>query len=342
MSTEISNAAQAHADAVDDVELLKSYVFKVPTDGYPKALTQVLEEQWNALEAEALKRAEAHAAQTLATLKTLITPPAPPVRTAVRGPLGFCYDNTTNVNQYEGRGALLVAGRENDCNYRLEAFQRVRRAGGEVYCYLIPSERPNVLIHLIDREFYGPDINQIPLWPFPRTAPGTRYKWANEEGVPTGRMTDMRPGSSMITRTVAFIEKLIREGLCDGVFLDTVGSMTWHPLADWNNWSLEEKDAYTEGNLELVRLIDEKRKQLNREDFGVVNNSIWQRGDNVPRALEGEKFVDGICIEHHPYSSTFHRLQAARAFKGNAVTHVSGQTTPQYSYPLAPAVPLME
>ena len=87
---------------------------------------------------------------------------------------------------------------------------------------------------------------------------------------------------------------------------------------------------------------------------------MWYRADAVKVAAQGEKYVNGVSLEHHASTSTWHRTYAAKTFgvpgkrrvliiansqdearkwaNVPGVTHVSGQTTPQYAYPLVPAV----
>ena len=167
-------------------------------------------------------------------------------------------------------------------------------------------------------------------------------------------MTDMRAGSKWILYTVAYLEKLMRLGNCDGVFLDAMGARPWNPLANWDSWPMEEKNAYTLGNVDLVKRVDAKRKAINPK-FIIVTNGTWDRGDGNNAGNEAEKYIDGIMIEHHASTSSYHRALAKRAFgsgtqrrlliiannqaealkwaEAPGVTHVSGQTSEQYKNP---------
>jgi hypothetical protein len=123
-------------------------------------------------------------------------------------------------------------------------------------------------------------------------------------------MTDMRAGSAWSNHVVDFVEQMMRERKFDGVFLDVVGARVWADTTDWKSWPQAERDEYTRGNIDLVRRIDEKRRAIN-PDFIVVNNSLWDRGD--PIGFEGEKYVDGVVLEHPPLND-YHRKYAGHAF----------------------------
>jgi hypothetical protein len=116
---------------------------------------------------------------------------------------------------------------------------------------------------------------------------------------------------------------------------------------------------WTDGNIDLVKRLDAKRRAIN-PFFIIVNNNMWHRnGDS--RAQAGERYVDGIMFEHHKYSSTWHKNYANRKFsdlgqrrvlvianstseallwaKVPGVTHVSNQSNSQYKYPTMPVLP---
>ena len=151
----------------------------------------------------------------------------------------------------------------------------------------------------------------------------------------------------------------MREGKVDGVFLDVVGGQLWTSLANWNSWSQSEKNAWTDGNIDLVKRLDAKRRAIN-PFFIIVNNNVWSRNGDT-RAAGGERYVDGIGLEHHKASSAWHKRYAGRTFsnlgqrrvivianstsdallwaKVPGVTHVSNQTSAQYKYPNIPVLP---
>jgi hypothetical protein len=270
------------------------------------------------------------------------------VASAEVNPLGIAFRTTTNVERYAKPTAMLITGR---CNLNDPKFAAARAKGAEVLAYIIPVERPDHYICPPDEKFYMGDRGRVPLWPYPSY--GQRLKY------PNSRLTDMRPGSRWILHVVKEVETLMRSGKVDGVFLDSVGGMPWGKLANWSSWSKAEKNAWTDGNIDLVRRIDAKRRAIN-PFFIVVNNNVWHRTDDN-RAAAGERYVDGVTLEHHKPTSVWHKNYVKRAFgnlgqrrvfvianskaealqwaKVPGVTHISDQTSAQYKHPNLPAVP---
>jgi hypothetical protein len=263
-------------------------------------------------------------------------------------PLGIAFKSSTNVERYAKPTGMLITGR---CNMSDSKFAAARKKGAEVLVYLNPSERPDQYICSQDEKFYMGDRGRVPLWPYPSY--GQRQNYGGT------RLTDMRPGSPWILHVVKHVETLMREGKVDGVFLDVVGGQLWTSLANWKSWPQSQKNAWTDGNIDLVKRLDAKRRAIN-PFFIIVNNNVWHRdGDN--RATAGERYVDGIMLEHHKYSSAWHKRYVARTFgnlgqrrvlviaknttealawsKVNGVTHVSNQTNSQYKHPNAPMLP---
>lgn len=277
-------------------------------------------------------------------------PPPPPKPAPVIGvsPFAIVYGNLNNVPKYAKPGALLIAGTDDDTTANVQGMQDARKGGAEIFQYIVPNDWPTKGYGDKFREkYFGGFPGGPAYWPF-----ANRSKWPNT------RMADMRPGSAWIKYTVDFIEReIIRPGKADGVFLDTVGARTWAKGANWESWPIAEKDAYMLGNIDLVRRLDERCRAIGRPDFLRVSNSLWWRADKESEAAEGEKFVHGVCLEHHVSTSKFHRNYAARKFMGEnrrmlviansqdearawanvpGVTHVSGQTSKQYTNPLEP------
>ena len=225
---------------------------------------------------------------------------APALASAVANPLGLFYDDSfTNFESYEHPTAMLVAG---NCNRDDPRFQQARAAGAEVLAYLNPTSVYDSLPCKRKPGLYGPDRERVPLWPYPNY--GERVSWKHTH------MTDMRAGSAWSNHVVEFVEQLMRARKFVGVFLDVVGARVWADTTDWKSWPQAERDEYTRGNIDLVRRIDEKRRAIN-PDFIVVNNSLWDRGD--PIGFEGEKYVDGVVLEHPPLNE-YHRRYAGHAF----------------------------
>jgi len=261
-------------------------------------------------------------------------------------PPRLAFKSTTNVSLYGKPTGMLIAGR---CSSTDAAFASARAKGAEVLLYLAPAERPDNYVCALDNKFYMNDVSKVPLWPYPSY--GRRYNWAGTH------LTDMRAGSAWIQWVVKYVETLMREKKVDGVFLDVVGARLWSSASEWSSWSQTEKNAWTDGNVDLVRRLDAKRRAIN-PFFIIVNNNVWDRGDT--RGLPAERYVDGITLEHPRASSTWHQKYVGKAFsnlgqrrvlviantraeaqqwaKIPGVTHVSDQTTSQYRYPNPPAV----
>jgi hypothetical protein len=260
-------------------------------------------------------------------------------------PLGIAFKYTTNVSVYGKPTGMLITGR---CNRYDATFATARARGAEVLTYLNPASRPDQHVCSLDKGFYMNNYGAVPLWPYPSY--GQRSIFANT------KMTDMRAGSPWILHVVSYVEKLMRERKVDGVFLDVVGARPWNS-SNWTTWPQHEKDKWTDGAIDLVRRLDAKRRAIN-PNFLIVNNNIWARGDS--RGYAGEKYVDGVTLEHPNGISTYHKEYIKRPFSNlghkrvlvigrdaaNArawaavphVTHVSSQTTAQYTHPNSPPV----
>jgi hypothetical protein len=284
----------------------------------------------------------------------VVAPRAVAANTLLTNPLGFAYKDLTNVGLYGHPTGMLVTGR---CNRYAPEFAAARANGAEVLAYLDAPERPdNSIGCALDDEFYLGDPSRVPLWPFP--TPGQRVNFPNTH------MTDIRVGSSWVDHVVSYIEGLMREDKVDGVFLDGVGGRLWSSLSHWNDtsgpdmWTQAEKDAWTAGNVDLVRRVDASRRAINPR-FIIVNNNNWSGGTG---SRAGEQYVDGICIEHHASTEPFNTAEAGHAF-GNlghrrvlaianstaeagawanvqGVTHVSDQApgANTYAHPTVPPV----
>ncbi len=215
-------------------------------------------------------------------------------------PLGIFYDNSfTHFEAYEHPTGMVIAG---NCNRDDPRFQQARAAGAEVLAYINPTAVYDSLPCKSKPGLYGRDRERVPLWPYPSY--GERVSWRRTH------MTDIRAGSAWSNHVVDFVEELMRDGKFDGVFLDVVGARVWADTTQWKDWPQAERDEYTRGNIDLVRRIDAKRRAIN-PDFIVVNNSLWDRGDAV--GFEGEKYVDGVVLEH-PALNDYHRRYAGRRF----------------------------
>jgi hypothetical protein len=266
-------------------------------------------------------------------------------------PLGLFYDNSfDNIELYEHPGALLVAG---NCNRYDEHFRQARAKGAEVLAYLNGIEVYDRIPCKLNESYYMGGRENVPLWPYPSY--GVRVNW------PKTHLADMRVGSRWADNVVEYIAELMQEGKVDGVYLDNVGARLWGSLSDWVNWPQDEMDAWTAGNVDIVRRIDEKRRAIN-PGFIIVTNNLWDRSD--PKGFAGEKYVDGVCIERSNFNA-YHQRYAGRAFgdlghrrllviaKGDedavkwsfvpGVTHVSGQIKNDHpGKPLVPFSPMAD
>ena len=264
-------------------------------------------------------------------------------------PLGIAFKDTMNVPLYGQPTGLLIAGR---CNRNEPEFQEARRRGAEVLLYISATARPDSRVCRLDNELYMNDPSRVPLWPYPGEGQRVSY--------PKTHMTDMRPGSPWIQHVVDYVEQLMRDGKFDGIFLDAMGARPWDKLAVWESWPQNEKDVWTDGNVDLVRRLDERRRAID-PNFIIVTNGFWDRGDQ--RGFAGERYVDGIMLEHPKSGSPWHIKNAGKPFsdlghrrvlvvardkasaqewaKVKGVTHVSDQSggSNQYAHPNPPVVP---
>lgn len=243
----------------------------------------------------------------------------------IANPGGLAYVNNTNAAVYGVSTAMIITGRNNRYD---PAFQAARALGCELLAYLDPMEGPQTghTIGGLDDIFYQviAGVATAPAWPFltngfgnPPNPPAgqTRQNFINTY------MLDITVGSAWANHVVAYITALMQEGLVDGVFLDVIGARLFSTGATGANWGLypsvgdwlaAEMDAWTLGCIDLVRRLDAARRAIN-PGFIILNNNIWT-GDNDDYGVIGEQFVDGVCLEHHPYSSTSNVNYAGRAF----------------------------
>ena len=270
----------------------------------------------------------------------------PPQMSHQANPLGIFWDDSfTNIEDYSRAGALVVAG---NCNRYDPRFVKAREQGAEVLAYLNVIEVYDHMPCKLNQGFYmgGPD--KVPKWPWPSY--GERINWPNTH------LVDMRAGSVWANHVVEYVTQLMRENKVDGVFLDNVGARLW-TRAHWKEWPQQEQDAWTEGNIDIVRRIDEQRRKINPR-FIVVTNNLWDLGGGNKKGFEGERYIDGVVIEH-PKLNEYHRWYGGRTFSDlghrrvlvialneedvegwshvPGVTHVTWQKN--YSHPEKPEVP---
>jgi hypothetical protein len=233
--------------------------------------------------------------------------PAQSANTLIVNPtaLAFNFNDTAHIADYAQPTGMIIAGR---CNRYTTPIQNARASGAEVIAYIEPVAIPQPAACQMDRDFYMGSESSVPRWPYPTSNPGSRTDWG---GWP---LTDMRAGSAWSNFVVNYIEQLMIEDKVDGVMLDVVGPRLWSAEANWGSWSQTEKDAWMNGNIDLVRRLDERRRAINPR-FLIINNNLWDLavpGDT--RGAAGEPYVDGVVLEHHPHTSTYHIAYAGRQF----------------------------
>lgn len=214
-------------------------------------------------------------------------------------PLGFFYDSTRNWQKFAGRTGMLITGR---CNRGHPDFKAAHEAGAEVLAYLDVIECADHRVCELDQSFYMGNYSKVPLWPYPQ--PGVRRNY------PRHRLTDIREGSPWFDYALEYIHRLMDDEHLDGVFLDVLGARMWQ-RSGWDHWPQEERAEWTNGCIAFVRELDRLRRKSN-ENFIVVNNNFWSPEGKT--FLEGEKYVDGICIEHHPITRVSAVLAAGRRY----------------------------
>jgi len=215
-------------------------------------------------------------------------------------PLGLAYNSTTNLDLYAHPGGMVVTGR---CDRDSSGFASARAGGAEVLAYLDVVERYDFTVCAADDDFYGGPPGSTPLWPYPTVGQRSNYKGMH--------MTDMRVGSAWVDQAVNYIRNLMIEDKVDGVLLDVVGARLWSTLANWDSWPQSEQQAWTAGNIDLVRRIDALRRSINPR-FIVVTNNVWDVSGTA--GTTAEPYVDGIMLEHHSPTSAYHQAVAAKPY----------------------------
>jgi hypothetical protein len=215
-------------------------------------------------------------------------------------PFGISYQSTANVSAYGNPGGLLIPS---DCNREATAFATARANGAEILAYLNPVSVPDVAGCALRAEFYMGDVRDVPRWPYP--ALGQRLHHPGYD------LADLRKNSAWSNYVVNYVTLLMQEDKVDGVFLDVLGARLWSTSANWDSWPQWEKDAYTDGAVDLVRRLYAKRNATN-PNFIIITNGLWDRGDS--RGFAGERYIDGVSREHPSYNSAFQRNYVKKSF----------------------------
>jgi hypothetical protein len=284
-------------------------------------------------------------------------------------PAGLFFNNTFNhVDDFKHPTAMLITGQCNrpddtqaPANYKAH-FTQARAAGAEVLVYIDPVERHDGSNDPCDKytDLYTlPDGSGAAPWPSSTYGgPATRVNWPNYH------LIDISKNSAWSNRLVAYVEQLMRNDDFDGVFLDVLGGKLWDYSdgsgVHFSTWSTAEQDAWTDGAVDLVKRLDERRRAVNPR-FIIINNNTWDRGSPRGIVVEGEQHVDGVVLEQKNHADTFPRTYAARTFadaghrrvlvitrdQANAdawnadanVTHVAVQDSANSGYGSPPAAP---
>jgi hypothetical protein len=212
---------------------------------------------------------------------------------------------------------MLIAGqcnRDYDANHNAlstgaQHFKDARAAGAEVLAYIDPVE---MLDNSTPCATYTALYSSATDWPYLDATGHRRSNW------PGYHLVDISKNSAWSNALVAYVEQLMRDDNVDGVFLDVLGSQLWDDAqgngAHYGQWPTQaEKDRWTDGAVDLVKRLDERRRAVNPR-FIIINNGHWERNADT-RGVEAEQYVDGVCLEQKDRSSSaYYRAYAARPF----------------------------
>lgn len=229
-------------------------------------------------------------------------------------PLGFQYGtNYDLLPAFAKPSAIIVTGRGN----RYDApFQDARKRGALVPTYWNPLNIPVTTKNPADLEQWMGDTSKVPRWRF-KNADGTlgpvRSNWPNTE------IADITPGSAWRVFFRQISEKMIRSGLFDGFFLDTLGARLW--TVDWQTWPVGEQTLFAECAVDIIRELNELRAAINPK-FELICNNLWDLPKGHPAdatADSGHKYCNGTTLENPPPDASGNRSQyhinyAARTF----------------------------
>lgn len=211
--------------------------------------------------------------------------------------LHFCYNSVRHVEEYAGPTSMFIAHKN-----RLDpAFQSARAKGAEVLAYFNPIEVPDVRVSALWEDFYWGDHAKVPLWPYLKPDGTQKRNWLGT------KLTDIRVNSPWAGWVVTYIAGRMRDGQLDGAFLDVLGGQLWSAISSYKSWPSGEQVEWRAGAVDLMRRLDEARRQINSK-FLLVNNNSWQA------APEAEQYVDGICIENHELTNAYIAAYASRSF----------------------------
>lgn len=233
----------------------------------------------------------------------------------------FCYVSVEGVEALAAPSAVFICDYSNVGN---AALQRAREKGAQVLAYRMTQDIPTGSSGInspAELDWFMGDPSKVPVWPGRTAAGKPRTNW------PGSVLADIRPGSPWVAHIEQKVGELIQSGICDGIFSDGHGAQVWSntktingevvPGADFGTWPQQEQTDWALANVNTARIMNAVRIRLN-ERFLFVCNNIWTLNDpkhpSYQAALEGEKYCDGVCLEHHRPTSAFHTAYAARKF----------------------------
>lgn len=187
----------------------------------------------------------------------------------------FCYKTVANVEPNAAPTAIFIPGRSNRDDV---AFQRAKDRGAEINPYFNLVERNIERVSALDDQFYMGDRVSAPLW-------GGNRKGYQDKTL----LLDIRPGSEWVKFAVDFLSGIIRSRMFSGFFLDVIGGQLF--MSNYKAWPIGERQEWAASAVETLRLIYEMCRAED-ETFTIMNNNHWNQ------APQGEKYVNGICIEH--------------------------------------------
>lgn len=199
----------------------------------------------------------------------------------------FCYKSVARVVEFAAPTAIFIPTilREDP------VFQFAMEKGAEVTPYFNTVETPRTRVSQLWEDFYMGASTNVPRWPYKDANGKARVGPSNEQ---VTDLLDIRVGSPWPKFAAEHISKVLRAGRFPGSFLDVIGGQMFGAQPT-KLWPVGERDEWEAGAVETVRLIAEACKAEGRY---VLNNNTWHN------ALDGEKHVDGICIEHPTATNT--------------------------------------
>lgn len=185
-------------------------------------------------------------------------------------PVGFCYSSTKGVAENAAPGWLFIPDQHRDD----PVYAQAQAKGAEVSPYLNMAE--DKIRGAKDEEFRAFVGDSAKPWG------NSRASWYP--------LLDIRVGREYVRRTVDYIAEKIMPRF-DGITLDVNGGQL-HSKADWANWPAAEKREWQDGNVDFMRLLDERRRAI-KPWFKIQTINIWHEDKR------GLDYVDGFCIELH-------------------------------------------